>query len=83
MLREFLDDSFVKKAILTFCILITIMLIAINIPVAIKFFMVGKIFAMSCRILSCLTWLFLGGCAAYVIYRDFIRKKKNVRSNNN
>jgi hypothetical protein len=81
MMKQILDDRIVKKTILTIAILWAIMMVAINAPFAVKLFIAGKIFMGVLGILTCLVWLFIGGCAAWVVYRDFIRKKKNVRDN--
>jgi hypothetical protein len=78
MLKQVLDDVRVKKTILTFAILIAIMIVVTNAIFAVKFFVVGKIFIGVLKVLSCLIWTFIGGVAAWIVYRDFIRKKKNV-----
>jgi hypothetical protein len=54
------------------------MIVVTNAIFAVKFFVVGKIFIGVLKVLSCLIWTFIGGVAAWIVYRDFIRKKKNV-----
>lgn len=75
MLKQVLDDVRVKKTILISAILIAVIIVVTNAIFAVKLFVVGKILMGILKILSCLIWTFIGGCAAWIIYRDFIRKK--------
>jgi hypothetical protein len=54
------------------------MVILVNGAIAIEYAKAGLVFRTSIRILSCLIWVFIGGCAVRVVHRDFIRKKQNV-----
>lgn len=78
MLKEILDDPIVKKTILTIAILVSIMMVVISATMAVKFLVASKIFIGVLRILTCLFWMFMGGATSHIIYRDFIRKKKDV-----
>jgi hypothetical protein len=75
MLKKILDDVRVKRTILTLAIVISIMVILVNGAIAIEYAKAGLVFRTSIRILSCLIWVFIGGCSVHIVRRDFIRKK--------
>jgi hypothetical protein len=76
MLKEILDNLLVKKSILTFVIGVALVIVISNIIFAVKLFIIGNIISAILKVLTCVIWSFIGGCAVYIVHRDFIRKQK-------